>query len=154
GTMEGIRNEIGNATSVTTVSILNNDFNNFTNTGASPTGPVTFIVNAAPTLNQNINFNTFTNITLNTTGSATFISNSVAVQPGGAKNVSGNSIVTAFNKTGAGGTVTLYSDNGLSAATATVTNSSNNFSNITVTGATSIAGWSNTDGGQAAKNIS
>src|SRR5207244_4306555 len=38
-------------------------------------------------------------------------------------------------------------------ATAICNNNNNNFSNITVTGATSIAGWSQTNGGTPAKNV-
>ena len=62
--------------------------------------------------------------------------------------------MTAFNKGGAGGTVTLFTSNASSAAGAVITQNSNNFSNITLTGATAIAGWSNTDGGSPTKSIS
>ena len=58
---------------------------------------------------------------------------------GGTQNIDNNSIVTAFNKTGAGGTITLLTTNASSPA-GTTNNSNNNFSNITVTGATTIAG--------------
>ncbi len=112
-----------------------------------------YLNNTAATLSQNISTNTFTNLNVNTTGSATFISNSVTAQTGGSKTINSNSIVTAFNKGGAGGTVTLYTDNGSTVAGDTVTNNSNNFSNITVTGATTIAGWSNTDGGSPTKTL-
>jgi len=42
--------------------------------------------------------------------------------------------------------VTLYSDSGSSTTGTTVQNNNNNFSNITLTGATTMAGWFNNDG--------
>src|SRR5207253_3190318 len=90
--------------------------------------------------------NTFTNLNVNTTGSVTFISNSVSTPAAGSKTINGNSIVTAFNKGGAGGTIALYSDGASTVATTPVQNNNNNFSNITVTGATTITGWFNNDG--------
>jgi hypothetical protein len=92
-------------------------------------------------LSQNISSNTFTNLNVNTTGSVTFISNSVTLPANGTKTINSNSIVTAFNKAGAGGTVTIYTDAGSSTTGTTVQNNNNNFSNITLTGATTVAGW-------------
>src|SRR5678816_3270875 len=77
----------------------------------------TYCQNTAATLSQNINGNTFTALNVATSGSVTFIANGVAAPAGGFKTVNGNSIVTNFTKSVAGGTVTLYSDNGSSAAT-------------------------------------
>ena len=135
----------GNAT--TTLNINANDFNTFGHAVAS-SGVITFIRNLQSVLNSSISNNTFTNISVNTTGSVTFISDDVSSAANGTKNVNGNAIVTAFNKTGAGGTLTLYTSgvNATSPSTATINNNNNNFSNITVTGATAIAGWYNEDG--------
>src|SRR6185295_7498021 len=63
------------------------------------------------------------------------------------------SIVTSFTKSVAGGSVTLYLDNASSVAGVIVNNNDNNFCNISVTGATTLAGWSNTDGGSPTKTI-
>ena len=90
---------------------------------------------------------------INTTGNITFISNSVIVPATGTQNVNSNSIATSFNKAGAGGTVTLFTSAATSAAGSIINNNSNNFSNITVTGATIIAGWVNTDAGASTKTI-
>ncbi|MBL0154104.1 MAG: hypothetical protein IPP93_11685 [Chitinophagaceae bacterium] len=60
-----------------------------------------------------------------------------------------NAIVTAFAKTGAGGTIIFVTDNG-STVTGAVSNcQNNNFSNVTLTGATAITGINYTDGGTA-----
>jgi hypothetical protein len=141
------------STATSSLSISNNDFNNTGHTVAA-TSAVTFINNAMSVLTTNINSNTFTNLSLVTTGSVTFISNSLTRPANAICNVNGNSIVTGFNKTGAGGTVTLYTSNGSSPATATEINTNNNFSNITVTGATTMNGWRSTDGGSPTKTVS
>ncbi|WP_293874224.1 GEVED domain-containing protein, partial [Flavobacterium sp.] len=132
------------------LSIQTNDFRGMTyNVAASAAH--TYIINSSATLSQNISSNTFTNLNVNTTGNIIFISNSVTVPATGTQTINSNSIVTAFNKTGAGGTITLCTSSASSAAGATITHNSNNFSNITVTGATTIAGWISTDGGTANK---
>ena len=98
--------------------------------------------------------NTFTNLNVNTIGSVTFMSNSYTVAATGTQTINNNSIVTAFNKGGAGGTITLDTTSASSTAGAVINHTNNNFSNITVTGATTIAGWISTDGGTANKTYS
>lgn len=146
GTMQGITVEstTGNATSA--LSINNNNFTTF-NCSAVASGTYTLISDAMANMTTNINNNTFTNLVANTTGSFTFISHGFSIPSTGTLVISGNSIVTAFSKTGAGGTVTLTTSNS-SSGTGSVNNYlNNNFSNITVTGATGITGFNNTDGG-------
>ena len=143
GQIIGIFNGSGSATS--TINVNNNDFNNCGHTVAA-SGKISFIIQGGEYLNTNINNNTFTNLSMNTTGSVTFISNNNSQPANAVCNVNNNSIVTAFNKTGAGGTVQFYYGSGGSPTTATETNTGNNFSNITVTGATTIEGWQSTDG--------
>jgi hypothetical protein len=133
------------------LSITGNDFRGITHTLVG-SGANTYITNASATLSQNISSNTFTNLSINSTGSITFIANSVTVPVNGTQTVSNNSIVTAFNKIGAGGTITLATSSASSVAGAIINHANNNFSNITVTGATTIAGWVSTDGGTANKN--
>ena len=145
-----IYNSGGAATAA--LSISNNNFQGVTYSAVS-TGSNTYIQNTAATLSQAINSNTFTNLSVNTSGSITFISNSVIVPATGTQNVNSNSIVTAFNKLQAGGTVTLFTSVTSSIAGSVINNNSNTFSNITVTGATTLAGWVNTDAGASSKNI-
>lgn len=149
-TITAIENGLG--TAVINFSANTNDFNTTGHTVAA-TGAVTFISSSVANQNQNFNNNTFSNLTLNTTGATTFIVASVSLPANGTQNVNGNSIVTAFNKTGAGGMVTLFTNNGSSPGTVVEQNNNNNFSNITVTGATTIVGFSNTDGGTPTKTV-
>ncbi len=154
GTVQGITVESSTGTATSSLSVK---YNNFTNMGynvASPTGGLTLISVAMANLNTYIENNTFTNLTVTSTGSVTFISHSYTVPATGIQSVSNNSIVTGFSKTGAGGTVTLATSSSSSGVGTTINHNNNNFSNITVTGATTIAGWSNTDGGAANKTFS
>lgn len=150
GAYTGISNTGGASTCA--LSITNNNFQGFVQS-VNGTNSHTYITNSATTLSQNINGNTFTNLVASTTGNITFISNSVALAATGIQNVNSNSISGTFSKPGAGGTITLYTTNASSAAGSIVSNSNNNFSNITVTGAATIAGWVNTDGGSPQKTI-
>jgi trimeric autotransporter adhesin len=151
GALQGIIVEgtTGNAT--TSINISNNDFTSI-GYSATSSGIVTLISQATATLSQNINGNTFSNLSVNNTGSFIFISNSVTVPATGTQSISNNQIVGTFAKTGAGGTVTLCTSSASSTAGAVITHANNNFSNITVTGATTIAGWISSDGGTANKN--
>jgi hypothetical protein len=143
GGLFGISNSGGASTCALTIS--RNDIRGITYNSAVSAAQ-TYITNTAVCLSQSIYSNTFTNLNVNTTGNVTFISNSVTAPAGGFKIIDTNSIVTAFNKGGAGGTVALYTDGGSSVCTRGVRNNNNNFSNITITGATTITGWFNNDG--------
>jgi hypothetical protein len=145
GTMQGITVEGTNVTATSSQTINNNNFTSLTASIASSVA-ITAISNAAAHLSVNINSNTLTNITTNTTGSFTFINAGYTIPAGGTQNINGNSIVTALNKTGAGGTVAMLTNTGSSIAATAVSHSNNNFSNITVTGATTLNGISSTDG--------
>ena len=151
GGVTGISVTSTGAAATCALSITGNDFRGIVHTVVG-SGSNTYITNGAATLSQNISNNTFTNLNINSTGSVTFIANSVTVPANGTQTVSNNSIVTAFNKAGAGGTITLATSSTSSVAGAIINHANNNFSNITVTGATTIAGWVSTDGGTANKN--
>ncbi|MEI7726785.1 MAG: hypothetical protein WCK09_16870, partial [Bacteroidota bacterium] len=151
GAVSGIVVTSSGAASTCALVITGNDFRGIVHSIAGSSAH-SYISNASATLSQNISSNTFTNLNVNTTGSVTFISNGVLVSATGTQTINNNSIVTAFNKSGAGGTVTLATASSSSAAGATINHTNNNFSNITVTGATTIAGWLSTDGGAANKN--
>ncbi|MFZ4522018.1 MAG: GEVED domain-containing protein [Bacteroidales bacterium] len=153
GTVTGLSVTSTGAAATCALSISNNDFRGIVhNTQGS--GSNTYIINSSATLSQNISNNTFTNLTIKSTGSVTFIANSVSVPALGSQTISNNSIVTAFNKTGAGGIITLETTSAGSLSGATINHTGNNFSNITVTGATTIAGWVSSDGGTANKTYS
>lgn len=154
GTINGINVEATTLSATSTLDINNNDFNNTTHTAGSPSGSITFISQTSVPQHININNNTFTNLSVATTGSITFITNNVSAPAANSVyNTNGNAIVTAFNKTGVGGTVTFFTSNASSVAGSVVNNNNNNFSNITLSGATTIAGWTNTDGGTPSKFI-
>src|SRR5205823_11339538 len=95
---------------------------------------------------SNVNNNTFTNLNVNTSGDVTFLSRAGNMTASGSENVNSNSIVTGFNKGASGGTVTFFDTNGASVNGSTMTNNLNNFSNVTVKGATVISGWNNIEG--------
>ncbi len=150
GALYGISNEGGAATCALLIS--SNNFQGI-NQVAGTTGANTYIFNSAATSSQNISSNTFTNLTAVTTGNVTFINNSVNLTATGSQTINSNSIVTGFSKTGIGGTVTLFNSAGTSPAGAVINQNNNNFSNITLTGATTMSGWVNTDGGTPNKTV-
>ncbi len=154
GTVNGIIVESSTGSASSSLTISSNNFSSMGHTVASPTGAHTYISSSMAHLNTTINNNTFTNISATTTGSITFVSNAIAVPTsGGTQTISGNSIVTAFTKSGAGGTVTFFSSNASSVTGSIITFQNNNFSNITLTGATGFVGINNTDGGSPTKTI-
>jgi trimeric autotransporter adhesin len=143
--LQGIIVEATNGNATTTNNINNNNFTDFS-FNISGTTNAQLISSLAVVLNSNVNNNNFTNLTVNNNLAVGFIAHGFTLPTGGTKNVNNNAIVTAFNKTVAGGTVTLHSDSASSPAGTFSNNNNNNFSNITVTGNTAIAGWSNLDG--------
>jgi Secretion system C-terminal sorting domain len=148
GIIQGIVSDGSAANQTTTFNINNNDFNNFGHALAA-SGTITFISTTSVPFTNTINGNTFTNMSVNTTGGVTFISQSYTAPLGASKAVNNNSIVTGFTKTGAGGTVIFVTDNGSTVAGATSNCLNNNFSNVTLTGATGLTGINYTDGGTA-----
>jgi hypothetical protein len=138
-------------TAAAALSISNNIFQNI-NYAVASIGTNSYISNTAVTLSQAINGNVFTNMNVNTSGNIKFISNSVVLSGTGTQNVNNNSISGSFTKR-AGGTITLFTSSAASLSGSVINNNNNNFSNITVTGATTIAGWVNTDAGASTKTI-
>jgi hypothetical protein len=138
-------------TASATLSISNNNIQGIIYT-IGGTGGNTLIQNSAATLSQAINNNIFRNLDINTSGSLTFISNKVIVSSTGIQNVNNNSINGSFTKA-TGGIVTLYTNTSASIGGSTINNNGNNFSNINLPGATTMAGWVNTDAGASIKNI-
>ncbi len=154
GTMQGITVEATNATTTSIGNINNNNFTALTASLAS-SATITAISSVAPHLTLSISGNTFTNLSTNTTGSFTFFNQNYTMPAGGSQTFNNNSIVTAFNKTGANGTITLWTTGGSSPNGSTASYTNNNFSNITCSGTSGILGISSTDGntGSSAKTV-
>lgn len=148
----GINNTAGGTSA--NLSISNNNFTAI-NYSALSTANNTYILNSAASLSQLISSNTFTNLNVNTTGAITFISNSVIVPATGNQVVDDNAIVGTFTRTSTAtsGALTLFTSIATNATGSVISNSNNDFSNITVTGAATIAGWVNTDAGSSLKTI-
>jgi hypothetical protein len=148
----GISNTGGSSASALTIQ--GNDFRGIvhSSTGSSTH---TYINNTAATLSQNIISNTFTNINANTTGAILFIADNVVVSGSGVQNVNSNSISGTYsrNASAISGVLTLFNSSASSVSGAVINNNNNNFSNITVSGSSSIAGWLNTDAGSGSKTI-
>ncbi len=141
------------AASGSSLSINGNDVRGIVQTVAG-TNAHNYIVNSstAPTT-YNFNNNTFTNLTANTSGSVTFIANAVTMPATAVSNMNGNSIVTAFSKPVAGGTIAIHTTNSGTPLGAVVNFQNNNFSNMSFTGATTFTGYNNTDGGSPTKVV-
>ena len=141
------------------LSIQNNDLRGVTLTNTLATSYYFINIQGANSpLTQNISNNTFTNLSINTTGTVYLISNyaSVAIPAGGSQTISGNSIVGAFNKTvsSANSVVGIYSANtGTPNVNVTSTWNNNNFSNISVVGATVLNVIVNADTGLTNRSI-
>ncbi|SFI12290.1 beta strand repeat-containing protein [Halpernia frigidisoli] len=143
------------------LSIQNNDIRGIVyNTTSSASQNYIQFTHASATTDNILN-NTFTNLNINSTGSVGFIVRGTTggnMTATGVENVNNNSIVTGFNKTAAGGTISLYSAAASSVSGSIMNQTGNNFSNITFTGATAMNGWNNTEGASGtnspAKNIS
>jgi hypothetical protein len=146
GTVTGIN--LSGAGGATTHSIQNNDFRGITYTVSGTSAHTYITLTGATAANDvaTVSSNTFTNLNVNTTGSITFISHNYTMAATGTQTFNNNSIVTGFNKGGAGGTITITTTNGSSVNGSICNITNNNFSNITVTGATTILGINNTDG--------
>jgi hypothetical protein len=148
----GINNTAGGASA--NLSISNNNFTGI-NYSALSTANNTYILNSAASLSQLISSNTFTNLNVNTTGAIIFISNSVIVPATGNQVVDDNAIVGTFTRTSTAtsGALTLFTSTATNATGSVISNSNNDFSNIAISGAATIAGWVNTDAGSSLKTI-
>ncbi|CAM4410562.1 T9SS type A sorting domain-containing protein [Flavobacterium terrigena] len=140
--------ETGTGSTDTSLSISNNNFTNSTFTTASSNAAFYCVVNRMGNLTENMNSNTFTNLNIDTTGTVVFFDHLVVRPANAICNVNNNSIVGTFTKS-AGGALTFYLSGGVSPASVTETFSDNNFSNITLSGATAITGMRCIDGSAA-----
>jgi hypothetical protein len=143
--LNGINIPSTSVNATTTISINNNDFNTFGHTVAGGTGAITFIAQLGIPFSTSINNNTFTNMSVNTTGTVTFFSFAQSLPSGASLSISGNSVVTGFTRTGVGAT-TVWASNTSSVNGSSHAINNNNFSNITLTGASAFTGISDTEG--------
>lgn len=142
----GVNQPVGSASATSTFICDNNDFNGLGHTIAAPTGAVTGIILTSTHQTNSISGNRFNNLTVTTTGNFVFISNSITTPLGGSQVINNNQIVGTFAKTGAGGAVTIFTTGSLTASGRTIAFTNNNFSNITLTGATTMNGVNLNDG--------
>jgi Ig-like domain CHU_C associated/Secretion system C-terminal sorting domain len=144
GSLFGISTSAAAATCA--LSIQTNDIRGITYSLASSASQTYITAPTGTPLTNTISNNTFTNLNVNTTGSVLFIGHSYTMPANGTMTINNNSIVTAFVRGGATGSVTLTTTGTSSPTSATLTQTNNNFSNITVSGSTTITGFTNFDG--------
>ncbi len=144
GAVLGINCSGGASTCTTTIQ--SNDVRGITHTVAGSSAH-SYIVSTGTPLSNTVVSNTFTNLNVNTTGAVLFINHGYTIPSTGQMIINNNSIVTAYNRTGASGSVTLTTTNSTSGTGSVNNYTNNNFSNITVAGTTSLTGFNNTDGG-------
>lgn len=128
-----------------TTSIQNNDIRGIVHS-VTGTGSMFLMTNNHPVLSQTISNNTFTNLSLNTTGIIFFMQQNGAMVSGASFTCNNNSIVTAFSKPATGGQVEFLHCTGTSVAGSTITETGNNFSNVTLTGNPPLFGWNESSG--------
>ncbi len=128
----GIYNTGGSATCI--LNANSNTFQSMSIPGGG-SGTTYLIYNSATQSVVTYNGNNFNNLSVNSSGGFYFMYCSTSTPN---TNVTNNFITTAFNKTLAGGTVYGYYN--FSGGTGTALFSGNNFSNITLTGATTFNG--------------
>lgn len=152
GALIGISNTAGAASCE--LSIQNNDIRGIVYQNATGTNAHTYISNSAATFSQNISNNAFTNLNVRTNGAIIFISNSVSLPTNGIQNINNNQIVGSFIRSDVtAGALTVFTSTATTNNSGTTVNHTNNiFSNITVSGAATISGWTNTDAGTGESN--
>jgi hypothetical protein len=151
GTLFGVSNSGSAATCA--ISITGNDIRGITYNITASAANTYFTNTATSFATFAMNNNTFTNLTINSTGAVNFLLHSGTFLSTSVSNINGNSIVTGFNKTGAGGTITIRTSNSSTPAGAVVNFQNNVFSNMTFTGGITFAGYFDNDGGAPTKSI-
>ena len=135
------------ATATSSISVSNNKFVGLGHTTATATGALVFILQTAPYLNVTVSNNDFNSLTTNTTGTVTFINANYTMPTAGTQTYDSNKISGGFARTVAGGALVGYTTGGSSPAGTTHAFTNNNFSGISVVGATAVTGYVNADGG-------
>jgi hypothetical protein len=121
----------GNAVNAT-LNITNNTFGSNSGNFAPASTANYFAIACGKLKNELISNNNFNNITLNNSGVAMLINNDYIASANGTKTVEDNYITGGLMRTGVGSDFYAYYDFANHNASATITISGNNFSNITV----------------------
>lgn len=111
-----------------------------------PGGDQHFIRNGVARASQNISSNTFTNLVSNTGGSVYFIGQAGDMVSGSGFTCNSNAIVGTYSKPIAGGVVYFLQSTGNSESGSLISETGNNFSNVTLPGATQLIGWDEEQG--------
>ncbi len=143
-TIRGVFNAGGTGNCV--VTIQNNSIRGIVHTVTATSFHIYISNTATGILSENINSNTFNNLNVNTSGNVTFLNGGGGIPATGTTSCSNNAIVTAFNKSAANGDIFIYVSGTACANGSTMTETGNNFSNITVSGTSIINGWQNSGG--------
>ncbi|MBK6774247.1 MAG: hypothetical protein IPG78_19330 [Ignavibacteria bacterium] len=146
----GLLTGIANTNAVVTAS-LSISGNNFESINYSvPSSGINMYINwtSATNTTANINSNKFTNLNVLTSGSVTFLKrNANAMTSTGNEHCDSNSIVTGFFKGRSGGIVTFFKAGAGGCPNGSqMTENFNNFSNVTLSGTTTVDCWINTEG--------
>jgi hypothetical protein len=142
----------GGTSATCALSITGNDFRGITQTVAG-SGQQQYIRSNGAVLTTTISNNTWTNITANTTSNVYLIMDIPNKAAGATSVISSNSVVTGFNKSAAGGTLFFLECVGSSVNGSTSAITNNNFSNLTVTGATNVYAVAEWDGVSSASGV-
>ena len=136
----------GNSVNSTTTCNMNgNNFHTFGHT-VSTSSDIYFMNQSGNPLVQTFNNNTFSNISVNTTGEVLFFRYVNNMLPGASLSISNNAIVGGFTRTGVG-TTTVWAVSSTSSVNGTThTITGNNFSNISLAGASEFTGFRDWDG--------
>jgi trimeric autotransporter adhesin len=145
-TIGGIRFDVQTASSTSSLELNRNkflkmDFNLVNGTTATS---VALVDNQY--LNVTIDNNEFNNLNINTSGNVILINHNYTMPAGGTQTITNNKIVGTFNKSVAGGSLACIQSTNSSNINSISIISNNDFSNITVSGTTSINGINNADG--------
>ncbi|MBK7559851.1 MAG: hypothetical protein IPI54_17230 [Chitinophagaceae bacterium] len=136
----------GGTAAAGTLTIQNNSIRGIVHAVAA-TASHFYIYNFALGLSSvNIAGNTFINLDVNTSGNITFITDAGGLTATGTSSCSNNAIITGFNKTGASGNLIGYQSGINNVNGSSMTETGNNFSNITMTGTGSAILWQNNSG--------
>ena len=139
----GIYNNGGSTSSILTIQ--DNDFRGILHTTAS-NGAYALISSNKNVVSQNVISNTFTNLNINSAANIDFIVRAGILFSGFTWTCTNNKIVTAFNKGSTAGQVRFYTSLGSSNAGASMTETGNDFSNVTLANSSTLIGWDNEEG--------
>ncbi len=143
GNVSGIINTGGAPSS--TLTIQGNDVKGIVNSVAA-TCSYELIGSATAVLSQTVSGNTFTNLTLNTSGNVYFIRRQSTMSSGATWNCNNNSIVTGFHLPNTVNTFSFIYTSSTSGTGVTMSESNNNFSDVTIAGASFFFGIYDLDG--------